>query len=107
MCVYVCGVTDVFTFAMGAVVSVCVWEGGEGGGSMCVHVYVCVCAREKEHVFGFLRVVITVGEYLLSKGAKDTIVNRFGLTCYEGVSPEHNLLAGEQEEQEFALDVPP
>jgi hypothetical protein len=31
---------------------------------------------------------IPLGEYLISKGAKDTIVNMFGLTCYEGVSPD-------------------
>ena len=29
---------------------------------------------------------IPLGEYLLSKGAKDTIVNNAGLTCYEGLS---------------------
>lgn len=29
-----------------------------------------------------------LASYLISKGADDTVVNNFGLTCYEGLKPE-------------------
>jgi hypothetical protein len=47
---------------------------------------------------------IPLGEYLISKGARDTIVNAFGLTCYEGVSPVKAVLAEAQDTPEFSQE---
>ena len=33
-----------------------------------------------------------LAEYLLSKGASDEVINKAGLTCYEGLSPDSDEL---------------